>query len=102
MNYEKNYCEMKNRLYSAVKESADVLLWMTREERINTEMRNHLYSAVKESADVLLWMIREERINTAEFEIATACYNALYEQITRNQLEDDYDTWEWSIGDVEE
>lgn len=74
MNYEKNYCEMKNRLYSAV----------------------------KESADVLLWLIREERINTAEFKIATACYTALYEQIARNQLEDDYDTWEWSISDDDE
>lgn len=74
MNYEKNYCEMKNRLYSAV----------------------------KESADVLLWLIREERINTTEFKIATACYTTLYEQIARNQLEDDYDTWEWSISDDDE
>ena len=64
-------------------------------EELYNEMKYSLFTAVKASADVLLELIRCSKNNTIEFETAKHCYNALYEQIDRCNLVEDYEEWEW-------
>lgn len=71
-------------------------------ETLYNEMKHSLFTAVKSSADVLLELIRQSKNNTTEFETAKHCYNALYEQIDRCNLVDDYEEWEWFTEEGDE
>ena len=70
-------------------------------EELYNEMKYSLFTAVKASADVLLELIRNSKSNTTEFETAKYCYNALYEQIDRCNLVEDYEEWEWQEEEEE-
>ena len=66
------------------------------------EMKNTLFSAVKESADVLLKLLREDESDTRQFETARHCYSTLWEQVKRNDLVVEYEAWEWAMQDGDE
>ena len=71
-------------------------------EELYNKMKYSLFTAVKASADVLLKLIRCSKNNTIEFETAKHCYNALYEQIDRCNLVEDYEEWEWFTEEGDE
>ena len=71
-------------------------------EELYNEMKYSLFTAVKASADVLLELIRRSKNNTTEFEAEKHCYNALYEQIERCNLVEEYEEWEWQMDDEED
>lgn len=64
-------------------------------EELYNELKYSLFTAVKASADVLLELIRNSESNTTKFETEKHCYNALYEQIDRCNLVEEYEEWEW-------
>lgn len=71
-------------------------------ERNYTIITNNLFTAVKESADVLLKIIREGNERTAEFENGKHRYNALWDLVVKCKLVEEYEAWEWAIQDGDE
>lgn len=67
-----------------------------------TIITNNLFTAVKESADVLLKIIREGNERTAEFENGKHRYNALWDLVVKCKLVEEYEAWEWAIQDGDE
>lgn len=71
-------------------------------ERNYTTITNNLFTAVKESADVLLKIIRESNERTAEFENGKHRYNAIWDLVVKCKLVEEYEAWEWAIQDGDE
>lgn len=71
-------------------------------ERNYTIITNNLFTAVKESADVLLKIIRESNERTAEFENGKHRYNTLWDLVVKCKLVEEYEAWEWAIRDGDE
>ena len=67
-----------------------------------TIITNNLFTALKESADVLLKIIRESNERTAEFENGKHRYNTLWDLVVKCKLVEKYEAWEWAIRDGDE
>ena len=63
-------------------------------EELYNKMKYSLFTAVKLESDRYLKLSRQSA-NSFECEIARQRYKALYDQVKRCGLEEDYEAWEW-------